>query len=315
MMSDIQAKRVDKDRISALPDVVLSHMLSFLDSTRDAVTTSVLSRRWKNIWASVPNLYLDDQYNPDFDDQDYSDFEDQDNPAFVAFSRFVDNVLFFRDSIDIQKFRLRSGCVEDFSRICGWIGAAIRRNVVELDVSVKYYGGDESEPPRVFKLPDSLFRCKTLTVLKLSSNLIINTPESGCFPCLKSLDVHIDRPGKVLRPRGYYNIHGRDPVMNFTVSAPELKKLTVHWMTHGDYEYENHHFHVVAPKLEIFHLWQFPLTDFFLDDAKSLVKTTISLNGDCESLSHYSTSELLEDISNVADLSLAAHGRLKVSMP
>ncbi|KAI7988153.1 FBD-associated F-box protein [Camellia lanceoleosa] len=44
-----------EDRISTLPDPLLVHILSFLP-TKYAVGTSVLSSRWKHIWASVPNL-------------------------------------------------------------------------------------------------------------------------------------------------------------------------------------------------------------------------------------------------------------------
>lgn len=45
------------DRISALPSEVLCHILSFLP-TNYAVRTTLLSKRWKNIWTSVPNLYF-----------------------------------------------------------------------------------------------------------------------------------------------------------------------------------------------------------------------------------------------------------------
>ncbi|CAJ2670150.1 putative F-box/FBD/LRR-repeat protein At5g56810 [Trifolium pratense] len=48
------------DRISALPDDILSHILSFLP-TEDAFTTTLLSKRWKLIWLLVPVLNFDDQ--------------------------------------------------------------------------------------------------------------------------------------------------------------------------------------------------------------------------------------------------------------
>ncbi|XP_078154369.1 F-box protein At4g22280-like isoform X2 [Carex rostrata] len=46
------------DRISSLPDDVRTHILSFL-STREAVQTCILSKRWINTWASVQDLKFD----------------------------------------------------------------------------------------------------------------------------------------------------------------------------------------------------------------------------------------------------------------
>ena len=52
------ARRVrGADRLGALPDEVLQHVLSFLPS-RDAVRTCLLARRWRHQWKSVPALRI-----------------------------------------------------------------------------------------------------------------------------------------------------------------------------------------------------------------------------------------------------------------
>jgi hypothetical protein len=47
----------NEDRLSDLPDGVLLHILSFLNS-KHAVQTCVLSPRWKNLWKHIPTLTL-----------------------------------------------------------------------------------------------------------------------------------------------------------------------------------------------------------------------------------------------------------------
>ena len=48
-----------RDRISNLPDLLVSHILSFL-TIKEAVATSILSSSWKTLWTLVPNLRLDE---------------------------------------------------------------------------------------------------------------------------------------------------------------------------------------------------------------------------------------------------------------
>jgi hypothetical protein len=68
------------DLLSALPDDVLQHVLSFIP-TRESVQASLLSRRWRHIWRSTPALRVDDYE----DDREH------------AFAMFVNSFLLLRD--------------------------------------------------------------------------------------------------------------------------------------------------------------------------------------------------------------------------
>ncbi|KAG2547236.1 putative F-box/FBD/LRR-repeat protein At1g22000 isoform X1 [Panicum virgatum] len=48
------------DRISALPDDMLLHVLARLGCARAAAHTSLLSRRWRGLWARLPELTFHD---------------------------------------------------------------------------------------------------------------------------------------------------------------------------------------------------------------------------------------------------------------
>lgn len=88
----LEAKGLEEDRISELPDSVLCHIHSFLP-TLYAVRTTVLCTRWNSLWTCVSSL--------DFDQRDFPGFE-----GWLALGRFANCVLSLRDSSYITKFRL-----------------------------------------------------------------------------------------------------------------------------------------------------------------------------------------------------------------
>ncbi|KAG7561390.1 F-box-like domain superfamily, partial [Arabidopsis thaliana x Arabidopsis arenosa] len=47
------------DRISNLPEELISHIVSFL-SAEEAAFTLVLSKRWENLFTIIPSLYFQD---------------------------------------------------------------------------------------------------------------------------------------------------------------------------------------------------------------------------------------------------------------
>lgn len=86
-------KGEEVDIISKLPDNLIHEILSFID-TKYAVQTSVLSKRWKNIWVSLPYISVD--WTSFKKDIIYDLGE-----TLRKFLTFVDKVFEFHDDSDI----------------------------------------------------------------------------------------------------------------------------------------------------------------------------------------------------------------------
>ncbi|CAN0879164.1 FBD-associated F-box protein At4g10400 [Linum grandiflorum] len=87
-------RRIDHDRLSALPDDILHHILSFL-GTKSCVKTCILSKRWTSLWKYVHRLT----------------FSEYSFGSYRSFEQHVDRFLFLRsDSSSVTNVAV------DFSR-------------------------------------------------------------------------------------------------------------------------------------------------------------------------------------------------------
>ncbi|CAN1754578.1 Putative F-box/LRR-repeat protein At5g02930 [Linum perenne] len=116
------------DRLSDLPDGILHHILSFLD-TEFSVQTCILSRRWRCLWKYVPVLT----------------FTEKSLWSVQRLERYVDNVLSLRsDSSSISKVTIDFGRKENkhlFERVMKYAAShgvedlfIHNRNMVSLEV-------------------------------------------------------------------------------------------------------------------------------------------------------------------------------------
>ncbi|KAI3836748.1 hypothetical protein MKW92_023712 [Papaver armeniacum] len=172
---------VAEDRISELPEHLTYHILSLLP-IKSVVSTTLLSKKWNNLWLSLPVLDFTQWRSPTYEnhieeDSDSCTGSDSDTeqdeyrvikdspPVDLSetnrFMDFLDKVLFRDDKFaQIKTFFLETDSMYfDQERVKEWIKAIVMRSVEELILSIKCSG------PRV--VPLELFYCESLTVLHL----------------------------------------------------------------------------------------------------------------------------------------------------
>ncbi|TYH56095.1 hypothetical protein ES332_D09G284300v1 [Gossypium tomentosum] len=170
-----------EDRISNFSDHILCHILSFLP-IKEAVRTSIISTKWRNLFASISIIEFDGDLLRRLTDRNID-----------SFKNFVDRLLKFPDQVSLDCFRLHDGISSwndgisswndgdhDFD-VSGWICAALCRGVKEIDLKL-YNLGDV--PPDV---PPVLFTCHSLVNLTLVAlGFKIEVPSDVCLGNLKT---------------------------------------------------------------------------------------------------------------------------------
>ncbi|KAL7087701.1 hypothetical protein ACP275_13G084300 [Erythranthe tilingii] len=228
---------IDNDRLSELPDSLLTHILSFLP-TKLSVRSSILARRWRFLWTEVPTL--------DFDKEE----ED-----------FIASFISLHKLQTINTFRLTSNENYTFRYFNdAWFKAAIDRKVKNIDLSAF----------KAVMLPALLFTCKTLVDFRLDSYFVV--PGMGCnvcLPCLKILHinsviykdgdetlVHLLSGCPVLEEL-VIGLVTNENLVPCNISSATLKRLTVHFtfFSHVTLFYKHHHrVEINTPALEYIRL-------------------------------------------------------------
>ncbi|CAA7060520.1 unnamed protein product [Microthlaspi erraticum] len=153
-----------KRNISELPDELVLKILSFL-STKHAVATSLLSKRWKSVWTMVPRLKYEVKGNS------------------YRSERFLDESLFAHQSHFLESISLT---IDAYKDIGPWIRTALHHHhchLREIKIDANYIART--------KLPPEMFTCKTLVVLKLKGIVmdVVEPLTTVCLPSLETLHV------------------------------------------------------------------------------------------------------------------------------
>ncbi|XP_078150260.1 F-box/FBD/LRR-repeat protein At1g16930-like [Carex rostrata] len=183
-VSSINRNNVEVDRIGNLPDEVLTYILSFL-GTKEAVQTCILSKRWKNTWASVPVL---DIKQKDFLVSGDHDCSGDRNEALrmptARFERFMTGFLDNRAPTNLD----RVCCVRTRSEVdasIGWLDRVALLKPLMIDIVIF--------SSNLIDMPDLVFSCSNLQHLSMTvytgiNNTIIR-PVSINLPSLKFLEL------------------------------------------------------------------------------------------------------------------------------
>nr|CAB3484587.1 unnamed protein product [Digitaria exilis] len=110
------------DRLSSLPDALLHAIMSFLPA-RLAVQTCVLSRRWEDLWCSMPCISIDQQ---EFDMAASGNMNDLENARESSrFEEFVNSLLMFHKAPSLEMFRFYVTRPYKFEVVSRWFRRGI----------------------------------------------------------------------------------------------------------------------------------------------------------------------------------------------
>ncbi|KAJ1691793.1 hypothetical protein LUZ63_015948 [Rhynchospora breviuscula] len=269
--------------------------MSFV-TAQEAVRTCVLSKRWKNLWTTLPFL--------DFNLQEY-EYDGTPKRRFDMFVNFVSTTLLLREASDLHKFHLGElyyDVKQYHMSVRSWIQYALKHNIQEF--SIEFPLQDSSVPL------DGVFNCASLvdvSINDLSRNVFeIHLVTVVNLPCLKQLYLR----GIELLQDFVDNIFSGCPVLEFLhledcgmgfsiMYSQSLKYLKIDGY---ELEYEPEEQMIEAPNLLSFcyDLESFQMGDKLLVKMPSLTSAIIIYDEMLQGI--------LTGLSNVQNLVLGGYG-------
>ncbi|CAA7024408.1 unnamed protein product [Microthlaspi erraticum] len=327
---------VSREAISRLPDEVLGKILSFLP-TKQAASTSILSKEWRYLFRLVDNL--------DFDDKDKKsrsmfsfladlleiDLDDKESSYVFpeSFKNFVDRTLSLQCGYPIKRLSLKIKAAKnnDCNKTCvgRWISNVVERGVLELDLMIKLprfqclFSLGKSPSVHGF-LPPKLFASKSLTKLSLGKHLYLEKlPSCVSLPSLKSLFLDMvffecgeeglscvllaGCPALEELSLRYSNFSE----MPNNITSPSLKRLSVDYGSPICFDDKSHVLSFDLPNLAYLDYTGFALGDYPIVTLDSLVEAKLDLQ--MTNMVIYPFVKLLPLFDNLVNLSLGSKNR------
>jgi hypothetical protein len=235
------------DRISDLPDNVIDGILEHL-GIKDQVRTSILSKKWRYKWISVPQL----EFESDF----FGSFHHLDDPFHVV-AKVITNVLMIHQG-PIHKFTLSIPYVEiTMEHLNTCFQFLSGRDVKYLQLR-NYTGA-------FYQIPYTVFFCKELTYITFRRFILSIPPNFSGFKRL--LNLHLE--GVTFESSALERL---------IPGCPLLEELSIEYCTGFEY------FDFTAPSLKVLYLdINKDTKSICLKKAKNLIDLTLMTRGSWES--------------------------------
>ncbi|KAH9316512.1 hypothetical protein KI387_025139, partial [Taxus chinensis] len=245
-----------KDRLSDLPECLLSNEILPKISFRDAIRCSLLSRSWRFLWTKMPNLNFCCQ-----------DFENQKDHSIQI---IIENAL-FNHHAPLHSFQLRIALTDSRSHswVGNWVHLAALKHVkrITLEISERNATTGKKKPHRLLllQLGDSVFECESLAALKVNCCFLPKIPTNfGGFQSLKSCywfyvpglnDEIFLRLMELCPNLQNLGVHACLHLKNLKINAANLRYLDVGFLMPGT-SLEMVSPHLTEIKLQQYHLVQ-----------------------------------------------------------
>ncbi|KAK9748426.1 hypothetical protein RND81_02G056600 [Saponaria officinalis] len=161
-----------KDRISELPDEIIVRILSFIPTKQVITSTTLLSKRWRFLWYSLPSLLF--HYDGNYDRSPW-------------FTDLIATTLMFNNAKTLEKFSVkfefwyyRLNC---HSTVNTWLRYVTMKSVKELDIDLT------SSSDKKYCLPPSIFDNDIFEVLRFKGCLFKLFPKAVSWGSLRLLTV------------------------------------------------------------------------------------------------------------------------------